>query len=91
MSQILRNCTARAIALANVTPAMRPQHRSIMNSLRRNKEVTEKVVPPPAARPNPLNEGASLRTYYRPNRFEQRMLVWTKKYKNLSEVPSHVR
>ena len=90
MSQILRSCIRFASGhqlAANVTPAMR--QRTIMTSARRfnNKEGDAPVA---KARPEPLVDGASLRTAYRPNKLEQRMLVWTKKYKSLEEVPTQV-
>lgn len=93
MSQILRNCVLRAAGLrqasANVTPAMRQQQRSIANSAVRSN-IKEPVGGPPKPT-TPQTDSASLRSAYRPNKFEQRMLVWTKKYKSLSEVPAHVR
>lgn len=42
------------------------------------------------SKPTPTHAD-SLRNAYRPNRLEQRMLVWTKKYKSLDQVPTHVK
>lgn len=88
MSQILRNCVRVATSqqwAANVTPAMR--QRTIMTSTRRfnNKEGDASV-----AKAKPEVDGTNLRAAYRPNKLEQRMLVWTKKYKSLEEVPAQV-
>lgn len=97
MSHILQNIVLRAAAAAGrssgyVTKAPRSFISTNVNKPLRcsNKSGTvEKVTPPP---PAPGADGAaSLRNAYRPNRFEQRMLVWTKKYKSLAEVPTHVK
>lgn len=94
MSQILRNAVVRA-GRGYVTPGtvFHQQPRSFIstnrNILRCNNKgpVAEKAA---EAKASPAFDGASLRNAYRPNRFEQRMLVWTKKYK-AGEVPTHVK
>lgn len=81
MSQILRNCVARVVGVRQ--GVLLQQERFITKSVpSRCKDSVTKA--------KPEVDGASLRTAYRPNRFEQRMLVWTKKYKSLAEVPAAV-
>lgn len=94
MSTILQNAVRTAVRRSTTTGYVTPGTTRSFNGKTQPLRCNNKgAVPEKAAQPTPTpaTDAASLRAAYRPNRFEQRMLVWTKKYKSLAEVPSHVK